>query len=81
MNKELVINKPVCPKCKVSKWKTVSKGVKVQCRICGETIDFVKIESVCIKPIDAKKEVTEVTEVTETKEPTVDAVESNNVNA
>lgn len=50
MNKkknELAINKVYCPKCNKSRWKTVKKKEKVQCRFCGEVADYIAIEPVC----------------------------------
>lgn len=58
MNKELVINKPVCPKCGKSLWKTVKSNKEYQCRSCGEITEHIETKRV----IEVKAEVKKVKE-------------------
>jgi len=46
MNKELVIQKVICQKCGGSRWKTLEKGKRVQCRLCDTEADYIKVEPV-----------------------------------
>lgn len=61
MNKELVINKPVCPKCGKSLWKTVKSNKEYQCRSCGEITEHIETKRIIevkevVKEVEAKKE-------------------------
>lgn len=67
MNKELIREKVMCQKCKGSRWKTLEKGKRVQCRLCGTEAAYIKVKPICdgVKPVETKPSEVKPAEVVE----------------